>query len=141
MSGVDFSDPEAIAFLAAALEAAGVAAIEIDQPGRKLRIVVENGVPGMSSQVETSQQSQRPQTRAVTASIAGIFTHDHPTFVALPVESPREVVAGDTLGFIRVGPILLPVKAPETGILMRSVTEDGLLVGYGDPLFEIEPRP
>lgn len=133
MSGIDFSDPETIAFLAAALEAAGVDGIEIDQRARRVRIIVERGAP--------HQSSRTAQSSVATAPIAGIFCRDHPATIAPPFELPREVVSGDMLGFVRVGPVVLPVRASETGVLTRFAAEDGSLVGYGDPLFEIEPRP
>lgn len=142
MSGIDVSDPETIAFLAAALEAAGVDGIEIDQGTRRVRIIVERGVSRAVPHVETPHPSSRTaQSSAATAPIAGIFCRDHPATIAPPLALPREVVSGDTLGFVRVGPVVLPVRASETGVLTRFAAEDGSLVGYGDPLFEIEPRP
>jgi biotin carboxyl carrier protein len=142
MSGVDFGDPAVIASLAAALEVAGVDGIEIEQGARKVRIVVEHGVLGAVSQVNASQHNPATaHSSAVKAPMAGIFCRDHPAFFTPPSELPREVVLGDTLGFIRVGPVLLPVKASGTGILTQSLAGDGSLVGYGEPLFEIEPRP
>lgn len=142
MSGVDFSDPAVIASLAAALEAAGVDGIEIDQGTRKVRIVVERGVPGGVTQVDASQPTPATiHAGFVAAPIAGFFCSGHPASVAPPLKLPREVVSGDTLAFVRIGPVLLPVKAPESGVLTRFVAENGSLVGYGDPLFAIEPSP
>ena len=142
MSGVDFSDPAMIASLAAALEAAGVDGIDIEQGERKVRIVVERGVPGRAPEVDASQPP--PATAHadfVAAPIAGFFCSGHPASGALPFELPREVVPGDTLAFVRIGPVLLPVRASKTGVLTRSMAENGSLVGYGDPLFAIEPSP
>jgi biotin carboxyl carrier protein len=142
MSGVDFSDSAVIASLAAALEAAGVDGIEIEQGARKVRIVVERGVLGAVPQAEASQQNPAMiHLSTVAAPMAGIFAERHPASVATPFEPPREAVFGETLGFIRVGPVLLPVRASETGLVTRTLPGDGCLVGYGDPLFEIEPRP
>lgn len=142
MSMVDFSDPDTIASLAAALQVAGIDGIEIEQPARKVRIVVERGALRAAPQVKAPHQSSRTtQSGVVTAPIAGIFCIHHPASVASPFELPREVVIGDTLGFVRVGTVLLLVRAFQTGVLTRYVTADGSLVGYGDPLLEIEPRP
>lgn len=143
MSRVDFSDPAVIASLTAALEAAGVDGIEIEQCGSKVRIVVEQELPGAARRVKTSHTtpSRTVQPGNVSAPMAGVFCSDHP---ALPVRSsgfPLEVGTGDPLGFIRIGPILLPVKAGTPGVLTRRIAEDGALVGYGDTLFEFEPRP
>ncbi|MBP1860348.1 acetyl-CoA carboxylase [Rhizobium herbae] len=142
MSRVNFGDPAVIASLAAALEAAGVDGIEIEQDARKVRIVIERGILGAVPQVDASQHSSAAtHAISVAAPTAGLFCSAHPASVAPPLELPREVVPGEMLGFIRVGPILLPVKASGTGILMRSLAGDGSLVGYGEPLFEIEPCP
>jgi biotin carboxyl carrier protein len=142
MSVVDFSDPATIAFLAAALQAAGIDGIEINQPGRKLRIVAGRDAPGAAPLVQIVQTTSRAaQSDKVTAPMAGVFGSHHPASSAPPSEPPLEVAAGDTLGFIRIGSILLPVKAVKPGVLTRRVAEDGSVVGYGDPLFEFEPRP
>jgi biotin carboxyl carrier protein len=142
MSMVDFSDPATIALLAAALQTAGVDGIEIDQPARKVRIVVERGAPGAAPRVQVSQpNSPVAQSGALTAPMAGVFGSRHPGSVASTSGFPRVVAVGETLGFVRVGPVLLPVRTSEAGVLTRSVVADGSVVGYGDPLFEIEPRP
>ncbi|URK86090.1 acetyl-CoA carboxylase (plasmid) [Rhizobium sp. RCAM05350] len=142
MSGVDFSDPAVIASLAAALEAAGVDGIDIEQGTHKVRIVVERGGPGGVSQVDASQPAPATAEACfVAAPIAGFFCSGHPASVVPPFQLPREVVSGDTLAFVRIGPVLLPVRAPKTGVLTRFVAENGSLVGYGDPLFAIEPSP
>jgi biotin carboxyl carrier protein len=141
MSGVDFSDPAVIASLAAALDAAGVDGIEIEQRARNVRIVVERRTSRIAPQIAASQQSHaaiRPST--VAAPMAGIFADRHPAAVAPALAVLADVALGDTLGFIRVGPMLLPVKASATGILTGVLAGVGRLVGYGDPLFEIEPR-
>lgn len=141
MSAVDFSDPATIAFLAAALQAAGVDGIEIEQPARKVRIVVERDASGAAPLVQTLQTSPgAPRLEVVTAPMAGIFDATHPQSLVPSSEPPREVGAGETLGFIRVGSVLLPVKASRPGMLTGRVAKDGAVVGYGDPLFEIELR-
>ncbi len=142
MSAVDFSDPATIAFLAAALQAAGVDGIEIEQSTRKVRIVVERDAPGAAPLVQTLQTSPgATQLEVVTAPMAGIFGANHPESPAPSSKPPRKVAAGETLGFIRIGSVLLPVKATQPGMLTGRVAKDGTVVGYGDPLFEIELRP
>ncbi|ATU94636.1 acetyl-CoA carboxylase [Phyllobacterium zundukense] len=142
MSVVDFSDPETIAFLAAALQAAGVDGIEINQPECTLRIVARRDAPSVDPLVQILQTTSRAtQSEKVTAPMAGVFSSLHPASSAPPLEPPPEVAAGETLGFIWIGPILLPVKAAKTGVLTRRVAADGSVVGYGDPLFEFELHP
>ena len=142
MTVVDFSDPATIAFLAGALQTAGVDGIEIIQPDRTLRIVTVRDAPGANPLVQVMQSTPTAaQPDKVSAPMAGVFSSHHPASCVSPSEPVLKVVAGETLGFIGIGPILLPVKAARSGLLMRRVAEDGSLVGYGDPLFEFEPRP
>ncbi|PSH63410.1 acetyl-CoA carboxylase [Phyllobacterium brassicacearum] len=142
MSVVDFSDPATIAFLAAALQAAGVDGIEIIQPGRTLRIVTGRDAPGADPLVQILQSTScAAKPDKVSAPMAGVFSSHHPASSAPPSQPPLKVAAGETLGFIGIGSILLPVKAVKPGVMTRRVAEDGSVVGYGDPLFEFEPRP
>ncbi|OBZ95884.1 hypothetical protein ADU59_10245 [Pararhizobium polonicum] len=142
MSGMDFSDPAVIASLVAALEAAGVDGIEIEQRGCKVRIVVDHEVPGTARRFKTSHTPSRTmQPGNVVAPMAGVFCSDHPAVAVRSSGAPLEVGAGEPLGFIRIGPILLPITAATPGVLTLRIAGDGALVGYGAPLFEFEPRP
>ena len=130
MSHIDFSDPLVLAALSAALTQAGVDGIEIEQPCQKLRIVVEkNG--GASVLLDSAKGGTKD---VVKAQLAGVFTSCQTPSGSLP----RNVATGEMLGFIRVGPILLPAKVGKVGVLTRILAENNTLVGYGDPLFEIE---
>lgn len=140
MTAVDFSDPATIAFLTAALEAAGVDGIEIDGPGRKLRIVVGRDGPGAAPLVQTMQETSGAVSEKVTAPIMGVFHSHHPAAATAPSVLPLEVVSGEIVGFLHIGSIILPVNATKTGVLTRRLAEDGSVVGYGDPLFEYEPH-
>ncbi len=140
MTAVDFSDPATIAFLAAALEAAGVGGIEIDRPGRKLRIVVGRDAPVAAPLVQTMQETSGAVSEKVAASIMGVFHSHHPAAATAPSALPLEVASGEIVGFLRIGSILLPVNATKTGVLTRRLAEDGSVVGYGDHLFEYEPH-
>ena len=130
MSDFNLSDPAIIAAISEALSQAGVDGIEIERGQEKLRIVVEHN--GAASVIVDAAKTA--QTNTAKAPLAGMF---QPASGA----SPREVAAGEILGFIRVGPVLLPVKAPQAGVLTRALAEKDVLVGYGDPLFEIELHP
>ncbi|KAA3509623.1 acetyl-CoA carboxylase [Agrobacterium rosae] len=130
MSEIDFSDPAVLAALSAALTQAGVDCIEIEQPRGKLRIVVEkNG--GASVLINAAKGVGKDVVRG---QLAGVFTSYQTPSRSLS----GNVATGEILGFIRVGPILLPVKVGKAGTLTRALAENNSLVGYGDPLFEIE---
>lgn len=140
MSTIDFGDPSTIAALTDALTAAGVDGIEISKPAGKLRIVV--------SKVEGAQVSLTGGTRQnlaampstiVKAPMAGRFCPSHPSASDAAAHLPRGVSGQDVIGFIRIGSVLLPIAAGRAGSLTRQVAEPDALVGFGDPLFEIEP--
>ncbi len=136
MSEVDFSDPAVIAELSAALQAAGVDGIEIVQPARTVRIVVDRGIPSSAIDVGVAALNRRKvEAEIAKAPLAGYFEPSDSAAL------PRHVTPGDVLGMIRIGPVLLPVTAAVGGRLIACLAEPGAVVGYGDPLFEIEPRP
>lgn len=137
MSAIDFSDPATIAFLTDALTAAGVAGLEISRPDGQIRIVIsgEGGARIGSSEATPRASGSAPEV--VKAPLAGHFCAKHPAAVT-PQTLPRSVSAADILGFVRVGHVLLPLRAGRSGVLTRLLAEPGVLVGFGDPLFEIE---
>ncbi|MBX4936107.1 acetyl-CoA carboxylase [Rhizobium binae] len=138
MSAIDFSDPATIAFLTDALTAAGVKGLEISRPDGQIRIDV-SGEGGAC--ISTQLAPPRPSGSApvvVKAPLAGHFCAEHPAAAVTPQTLPRSVSAVDLLGFIRVGHVLLPLRARHSGVLTRLLAEPDALVGFGDPLFEIE---
>ena len=64
----------------------------------------------------------------------GRFHADHPAGAKLP-GSPRVVRKGDLVGWLRVGPLVLAVRADHDGALGDPVVADGSIVGYGTRLF------
>ncbi|UIK08156.1 acetyl-CoA carboxylase [Neorhizobium galegae] len=141
MSGIDFSDPATIAFLTDALTAAGVSGLEISRPGGQLRIVIATGNEARIDVSATSQPAPTAQPVVIVrAPMAGHFYPGSPLRSAAADRLPRTVPAADILGFLRVGPVLLPLCAGRAGILTKQLAEPDALVGFGDPLFEIEPQ-
>lgn len=135
MSAIDFSDLETIAILTDALTAAGVDGLELSDASGQLRIVV-SADGSTRTAVDTSAT-----TFAIKAAMAGIFCLQRPGSTDGMANLPRPVVATEVLGFLRNGPILVPVTAGRTGRLTRRLAEPDTLVGFGDVLFEIEAHP
>lgn len=141
MSAIDFSDPATISFLTEALTAAGVSGLEISWPSGQLRIVIATENEAGIDVSVTSRPAPTAQPLAVVkAPMAGHFYPGSPSRPAATHRLPRSVSAADALGFLRVGPILLPLRAGRAGILTKQLAEPDALVGFGDPLFEIEPQ-
>ncbi|MBY5368204.1 acetyl-CoA carboxylase [Rhizobium leguminosarum] len=138
MSAIDFSDPATIALLTAALTAAGVDGLEISRPGGRLRIVVAEKGGARISSTDATPRAPGSASTVVKAPMAGHFCLDHPASYAMSQDLPRSVSDADIIGFVGVGHILLPLRAGRSGVLTRLFAEPGALVGFGDPLFEIE---
>lgn len=142
MSRVDFSDPATIALLTAALEAAGVEGLQIDQPNRSLRIILGNGTRSTVSDVVPAKDGEGARSATlIKAPMAGQFLTHHPLRPDADQSYPRSIRQMDILGFLAVGPVLLPVKSTKAGIVTKSHVEHGAIVGFGAALYEIEPQP
>ncbi|NNH58335.1 acetyl-CoA carboxylase [Rhizobium laguerreae] len=138
MSAIDFSDPATIAFLTAALTAAGVDGLEISRPGGQLRIIVAGESGARIGSTEATPPAPGSAAAVVKAPMAGRFGLDHPASYSMSQDIPRSVSNADIVGFVGVGHILLPLRAGRSGVLTRLLAEPGALVGFGDPLLEIE---
>jgi biotin carboxyl carrier protein len=142
MMAIDFSDPSTLAALADALTAAGVDGVEISRPGGNLRIVVSKAGGAQISLTGNAQPAPATSVAVVKAPMAGHFYPSHPSHPSDSNETehlPRSVSSRDVIGFIRIGSVLLPIPAGRAGLLARRSVEPETLVGFGDPLFEIEP--
>ncbi|MGK9338518.1 acetyl-CoA carboxylase [Sinorhizobium meliloti] len=141
MSAIDVSDPATIAVLTDALIAAGVDGLEITKADAHLRIVVSKGE---GARVSLTGNARPDVTAApaviVKAPMAGHFCALHPSAPAEAEQLPRAVSDKEVIGFIRIASVLLPIPAGRTGLLTNRLIEPDTLVGFGDPLFEIEPQ-
>ncbi|WP_311273422.1 MULTISPECIES: acetyl-CoA carboxylase [unclassified Rhizobium] len=135
MSTLDLSDPATIAALTDALTAAGVDGLEITGRDGHLRIVIATN---KSVQLDRVTVQNERSAVLVKAPMAGIFCLSNTSSNEPPLIS-RKVSAMDVIGFLRIGPVLLPVAAGHNGSLTKQLAETNALVGFGDPLFEIEP--
>lgn len=133
MSRLDFTDPAVLDALAAALTAAGVDGIEIAQSSRTLRLVVAGKPPRATVHLDAGPAAAAD---IVTAPMAGLLD-----LRTVPSDLPRTVRAGEILACLRVGPVLVPVRASKACTVTRCLRDADALVGFGDPLFDIEARP
>lgn len=58
---------------------------------------------------------------------------------ATPSGSSGRVCAGQPIGFLAVDEVYSAIVAPVDGIMGRQVTGDDVIVGFGQPLFELAP--
>lgn len=136
MSKLDLSDPAVIGRLTAALETAGIESIEITRPDQSLLIRLSASGHGPARQVRSSRTDAAVTPVVIKAPMAGEFWwSDLSRTGALGASS-----ATDTIGFLRVGPNLLPITAGPSKRLRRHLVEQGTIVGFGDPIAEVEPE-
>lgn len=70
----------------------------------------------------------------IPARTAGIFLWRHPADRGVAVW-PRRVRSGEIIGWLKIGPLLEPVRATEDALIRRPTLVEGSLAGYGDRLF------
>ncbi|WP_425961076.1 acetyl-CoA carboxylase [Rhizobium nepotum] len=139
MSRPDFSDPVSLIALTDMLTDAGVDGVEITTPDGQVRIIVSAPARSATSFADTVCSSKVDVSKVVVkAPIAGHFCFSHPSLPTETESFPRLVAADDVIGFIRIDHILVPLVAGRNGSLVNQLAAQDALVGFGDPLFEIE---
>jgi acetyl-CoA carboxylase biotin carboxyl carrier protein len=54
---------------------------------------------------------------------------------------PGDPVAGaQVVGLLKLGALLVPVRAPRKAVVDALLAADGSLVGFGDPLLALSPQ-
>lgn len=97
----------------------GIGLLEYEGPDGSLRLDAERSV------------QDHPE---VLAPAPGRFLWRHPAERTDP-NWPRHVRLGETIGWMKAGPMLTPIVASADGILRRPRLEHGSLAGYGERLF------
>ena len=75
---------------------------------------------------------------AVKAPHAGVFLTSHPLRNSPLLAQADQVTKGQVMGLLQVGPLLQPILAPCSGLVMSAAVLEGTLVGYGTILFELQ---
>jgi acetyl-CoA carboxylase biotin carboxyl carrier protein len=120
--------------LAAWLAGTDIGLLELRTPQGTLRL----GRQG-DDVVVLPEEALETEALVVHAPSLGVFLHSHPLATAPLVRAGQRVAAGQTLGLLKIGPLLLPVTAPQPGIVEGICADDATAVGYGTPLFELHP--
>lgn len=76
---------------------------------------------------------------SVRAPSVGVFLHSHPQAAAPLLRTGQRVEAGQTVGLLKIGLLLLPVTAPLAGIVDGIHVANDVAVGYGSPLVDLFP--
>lgn len=95
-------------------------------------------LPGHAGAPAPADAAASSPTQVVAPSV-GVFLHHHP-LRGTPLAPPGTgVLAGQTVGLLQIGALLLPVAAPQAGVVASMLKAHGSLVGYGTALVELHP--
>ncbi|RXH38706.1 hypothetical protein XH99_00095 [Bradyrhizobium nanningense] len=119
------------------LKDAGLALLELRGPSASLRLVND----GVSVRAVDGEEIPPVDALSITvrAPSPGIFLDRHPLHAQAIALIGANVRAGEPLGFLQIGPLLLAVLAPRSGMVTDVLIAHGTVVGYGEPLFVLRP--
>ena len=121
--------------LVGAMRAHSVTTLEIDTKGERLRLVLPAAAPSSPLPVDLPKA---PPLAAKSPCI-GTFLRRGSDDGLAPLAAGDPVVEGDVLGYVCQGLVRVPVIAPAAGHLEGDMPEEDAVVGYGDPLFSVDP--
>ena len=127
-----------IEHLAQILERSGVDAIEIEEPGRSLKLVMDTAARMAASPTFAAAASPAgDHSVIVKADVAGYFLAAHPWRDKPFVAPGQPIEAGAIVGLVKIGLLYAPVVAPAAGTVDTVIAETGATVGYGTPIARI----
>ena len=123
--------------------AADLDELELAGPGGSLRL--RRGGPGAAPGPDAPGGAPEAQAvgrgrEVVPSPGVGVFLRAHPLRDEPLVRPGCRVACGQALGLLRIGSLLVPVAAPRPGTVEAVPATDGVLVGFGDALFELAQR-
>ncbi|NRF67704.1 acetyl-CoA carboxylase [Aquincola sp. S2] len=132
--------PDQIQQIAGWLAATDIALLELRGPGHTLLLrhdgaAVERITPGDEAPIDVPAA---PDPLTVSAPSLGVFLHRHPLRAEALAAAGSAVQAGQVLGLLQIGPLLLPVAAPADACVIELLADDGAVVGYGTPLMVLQ---
>ncbi len=144
-------DAEAIRELARLLEETGLAEIEVENAGRRLRVVRGHGATFPLPQAavhppETATVPHPPDTAADTVGEGAVRSPMVGTAYLAAEPGAASFVAvgdrieeGETLLIVEAMKVMNPIRAPHGGIVTQILVSDGRPVEYGQVLMVIDP--
>lgn len=114
--------------------------LELTGPEGTIRLVRRARGVAVEPLAETAAAGSPAPAILALATVAGRFLDRHPLDGEPLVEPGSPVMAGDHVGYLRAGLLLAPVVAPAAGCVAAVLARHGEVVGFGDPLVDIEPQ-
>ena len=128
--------------MAAALAKTDIEWLEIDGPGVSLRLRRGHAAAAVAATAAAATppaavESAAPPT--ARAPMAGVFLHRHPLQAAPLATVGETVAAGQVIGLVQAGLLLMPVVAQAAATVLALAVPHGATVGYGDTLLQLQP--
>ncbi|MBR0712431.1 acetyl-CoA carboxylase biotin carboxyl carrier protein subunit [Bradyrhizobium liaoningense] len=134
---IEMTDVERLAQI---LERSGVDAIEIEEPGLSLKLVVEKSARMAASPTPAAAAGPATDHSVLAkANVAGHFLAAHPWRDKPFVAPGQRIEAGAIVGLVKIGLLYAPIVAPAAGTVDAVIAETGATVGYGTPIARIRP--
>ncbi|MBN8757799.1 MULTISPECIES: acetyl-CoA carboxylase biotin carboxyl carrier protein [Variovorax] len=121
--------------LAAWLANTDIGLLELRTPTGTLRL----GRQGDNIVELPEEETEETESVQVKAPSVGTYLHSHPSAPAALASVGQRVNPGQVIGLLNIGPLLLPVTAPQTGIVDAIHVANGAAVGYGTVLIDLHP--
>ena len=116
--------------LAQILERSGVDAIEIEERGQSLKLVMDTGARTAASPTLAAAASPAADHSVIAkADVAGHFLAAHPWRDKPFVAPGQRIEAGAIVGLIKIGLLYAPVIAPVSAITASTVPAAGAMTG------------
>lgn len=129
---------ERVAQLSAWLANTDIGLLELRTPHGTLRLGRQGG-DMVELPMEEEEEKGEAEPVTAKASSVGLFLRTHPVATEPLARIGQRVDAGQLIGLLNIGPLLLPVSAPQAGIVDALHVESGIAVGYGAPLIDLHP--
>lgn len=126
---------EEIERLAGRCVKAGIGEIALGEPGFSLRLRLVP--PSVPEHLFGATPTRAPEQKFVRSPGVGVFRSVHPTTGQMVASPGQAVRKGDTVGILQIETYLRAVVASSDGVLGRMLVDDGKVVGYGTPLYDL----
>jgi acetyl-CoA carboxylase biotin carboxyl carrier protein len=135
-------NPDFIEALIGIMQRTGLAEIELEDGGLRLRLSAASSgaVTAMPVPDKSAEPAETPDTPLILrAPMAGTFYRAPSPGAAPFVTEGAEVADGQTLALMEAMKMLSPVEAAGAVRILKIHVENATLVARGDPLFTLEP--
>ncbi len=127
-------DTDQIQQIAAWLAATDIGQLELQGPGQILLLRHDGATVAVVDSAALPAAATPPDTLTVAAPSVGVFLHRHPLRQDCLAAPGTPVQAGQAVGLLQTGLVLLQVPAPADATMHELLVAHGTVVGYGMPL-------